>query len=191
MTKKLATIGSMGHDWSSMSSVIGSISGIAKFTRGSYFNDVIGLQGFNFLEEGETQIFEEAPHIEVVDFNAHEVKMRAWKISYAETFQVDLEKGAVLSGPVAWREAQPYTSDLANSGTDVGEWVCGVLILMIVAGLGYSVGYLWGAVFAAIGLFAFFKSASWNAIRRDVNLLKKIEADGSCLIRGPKRKFWS
>lgn len=187
--KHLVKIGSTGHDWSEIDPTPGLVTGVDKAHYGSYFGDVADLNGFKLLKKGECLEVEDASSIDVLEFNADEVKLWNRTTSYAKVLQVDFMEGGVLHGPIAWRESETYTEDDFFSRI-VLVTLISVLAIMVSV-FGYFTGYFWQCSLGALGLIAFISLIGKGSKMRESSKFKKISQDGSFMIFGPTRKYWT
>jgi hypothetical protein len=181
------TIGHHDHAIFDLNKTPGLIQGITKLFDAKTVK-VSEISEFDHLAPGQTKTFDTAVSVEVVDFGGYHG--RGGFVSSLETQVLELEAGARLTGPAAWRVAdksapvEAETDGISNLGA-------GIMIGFVIALFGGAA--LFSVAAAAMGLaaFAFLATGLLIFTAFDKSRTRNIERMGSVYVLAPSSRTWA
>lgn len=182
------TIGHRDHGVFDLSKVTGLIQGISVLHDPDDIK-VSALQDFNHLCPGEVKEFSKPERLEVVEFGGHNA--RGGFVSTLKVQIVEVEAGAKLTGPIAWRISEATQGTEDADSTKVSNVVEIVLVITFLIVLGLIACLSIPAALSLIGVLAVLCLALYMVARWERYRTREIERMGSVYILAPDTRTWA
>jgi hypothetical protein len=183
------TIGNKNHKVFDLAETRGLIQGIVGIS------DLVEIKAselskFELTPQGQIKIFDAEEKIEVVSFGGEEV--RGGFVSKLEVQALNLEAGAKITGPLAWRivdDLHPCTEVRSTGGLSGRETLVMLAILMAIIGLIAYLAPVGAAVllgfFAVLGVALYAHGAYQEGKKRNIAKM------GSIYVFAPSTRTWA
>jgi hypothetical protein len=183
------TIGHREHGVFDLDKATGLIQGITRL-RDRKEVKASDLQNFDHLRQGEVRTFADGGQIEVVDFGGYQ--SRGGFVSSLHTQHIDLEPGAKLTGPAAWRAVvlEAVEPALEAAGTESGLGTA-VMVAVVVALFAGSAAFSLAAALISVAMTAFLALLFFVFDQYDKYRIRTIERMGSAYILAPQTRTWA
>lgn len=181
------TIGHRDHAIFDLNKTPGLIQGITKLLDPKTVK-VSEIADFDHLAPGQTKTFDAAVAVEVVDFGGYHG--RGGFVSSLQTQVLELEAGAKLTGPAAWRVADKTAPVEAETDSMSNLSAC-IMIGFVIALFGGAALFSVAAAGMGLGMLAFLAVAFAIFRAFDTGRARNIERMGSVYVLAPSSRTWA